>query len=317
MIGTRVSWTVAAAPAFATLSPGLRLDLPRQAAPARPKVIGAELCQLITDWNGKRWPACGTALVEQKHDGLRAVWFNGEIVTRNEAPMPCAAHAIPALRDLQATFGVPMMFDAEYIEAGGFEATKRAHETGGASRPPEHPPGLLMIFDAIPMSVWRGIEPCAPLVERKEALRLAMARAPSPYLRYVAHVTATTPADVERIAALAIDAGHEGIVIKDPRAAYERQRSASWQRIKRKAVYDCPIVDVEPVPHAQGTMAALIVEHAGRRVRITIGLTPDERRELWTFWPRLIGRMIEVEAMEETAAGSLRQPRFSRWKDRA
>ena len=42
-------------------------------------------------------------------------------------------------------------------------------------------------------------------------------------------------------------------------------------------------------------------------------VAPAERRELWTFWPRLIGRIVTVEAMDTTASGSLRQPRFLKW----
>jgi len=299
------------------LSPSVRLDV-GPPPPRKMTVVGDSLCQLVTDWQARRFPASGVALVEQKHDGIRALWIKRELVSRNGVPLDAMKHVEADLRRLESAFGLGLMFfDSEWIEPGGFDATKRAFETKGRSRSDMMPRGVLMIYDAMPMAAWLGDADCQPLEARKEALRLALAAAPSPHLRYVAHAVVKTAAEAERIGAQACVAGHEGIVIKCARSIYERQRSAAWQRIKRKLTVDCEIVEVEPVDSPAGTMATLIVRHEGRLVRISNGLSPDDRRELWTFWPRLIGRVIEVEAMEFTAAGSLRQPRFARWKDRA
>lgn len=320
MISTKISYTAGLMRQWAAVPAMVQLDAQPPRAPMDSRVTGEALCQLVTDWNPSRFPDCGTALVEQKHDGIRALWLRApdgpEICTREGAPMLCASHAAADLKRLESAFGRPMVLDAEYVEPGGFEATKRSFETGGRVRDPNARPGLLMVFDAVPLDVWEGSGLCAPLAERKDALRLAMTREPSPHLRYVAHATVMSAAEAEQVAMGAIERGHEGVLIKDSRAGYVRERSSTWQRIKRQLRVDCPIVDVEPVEHPAGIMAALIVEHRGRQVRITIGLTPAERRELWTFWPRLIGRVVEVEAMEITAAGSLRQPRFGKWKGR-
>lgn len=315
MMQLRTSFSTTARPRFASIPQGVVIPAP---PPPAARIEGDGLCQLLMDWDAKFFPASGRALVEQKHDGLRAVWIKGGLHTREEAPMPCASHCVPGLQLLEAHFGEPMVFDAEYIEPGGFQATNASHRRGDAlPRDPANPPGVLMVFDAVPLRAWEGRAE-APLLEaRKRRLMEALARCPSPWLRYVAHAVVMTPAEAERIARYAITQGHEGVVIKDPESPYVRGRSRAWQRIKRVMTVDCPIVAVEPVEHKDGTMATLICDHDGRTVRVTAGFSPAERRELWTFWPRLIGRVVELEAMELTNSGALRHPRFHRWKDKA
>lgn len=312
MTSVRYSFTATARPTWGGLPADLALG---RAIPPEPRAVppaGDELGQLVTDWRADRFPE-GGALVERKHDGIRLFYIGGQLATRGAMPFECAAHCLPALDALAATFGCPMFFDGEYMEGDTFESTKRAYDKRGHTRAPGEAPGIVYLFDALPLAAWEGNELCQPLRRRKQMLFDALAKAPSPFLRYVPHAETFAPKWAEKIAAEAIAAGHEGVVIKDPRAPYTRSRSPAWQRIKRKIVVDCPIVDVLGIDSKDGTLATLIVDYRGRRVRISVGLTPAERRELWTFWPRLIGRIVTVEAMDTTASGSLRQPRFLKW----
>lgn len=292
--------------------PHIALDGCRPPPPKPPDLVtGTELCQLVTDWQDARFPSGGLALVEQKHDGIRAVWIKGDVVTRTESTLKCAASALPGLLGLELALGGPHVIDGEYVEPAGFDAAHRACMSGHAGAG-----ALLAVFDAVPLAAWEGRAPCPPLIERKAALRDALARSPHPMLRYVAHAEIRDPAAIRAIAQEAFRRGHEGIVVKDAAAIYHRGRAAAWQRLKRSMTAIGEIVGVEPVAHPEGTMATLIVDIEGKRVRVVAGFSPAERRELWSIWPRLIGRRVELEAMEKTASGSLRQPRFSMWKDK-
>lgn len=283
-----------------------------QPAPPADIVTGTEIAQLVTDWQDRRFPAGGLALVEQKHDGIRAIYHTGDVVTRTESPLRCAAKALPGLLGLERALGGPHVIDGEYVEPDGFAAAHRACMSGLAGDG-----AALFLWDAVPLAAWEGRASCPPLIERKAALRDALARASHPMLRYVAHAEIRDPAAIRAIAQEAWRRGHEGIVVKDATAIYHRGRNAAWQRLKRSMTADGVIVAVDGVDHPEGTMATLIVDVAGKRVRVVAGFSPAERRDLWAIWPRLIGRRVELEAMELTAAGSLRQPRFSMWKDKA
>lgn len=294
------------------IPPGMSLFGTRpQARPRADLVTGTEICQLVTDWQDRRFPAGGLALVEQKHDGIRAIWCKGDVVTRNETPLRCASRAVPGLLGLELALGGPHLIDAEYVEPGGYDAAHRACMSGLGSDG-----AVLAVFDAVPLAAWEGLAPCLPLIERKAQLFAAMARAPHPALRYVAHAEVRDPAAIRAIAQEAYRRGHEGVVVKDAAAIYHRGRADTWQRLKRSMVADGVIVAVDGVDHPDGTMATLVVDVAGKRVRVVAGFSPAERRDLWAIWPRLIGRRVEIEAMEKTASGSLRQPRFSMWKDK-
>ena len=120
------------------------------------------------------------------------------------------------------------------------------------------------------------------------------------------------PLAVRAIAGKAWALGHEGIVAKDARSPYVRGRADAWRRLKRAMTVICPIVGVD----VRDGLGTLLVQHKGRVVRVTAGFGPDDRRWLAEMGSPLIGRLVEIEAMEETATGSLRQPRFSMWKER-
>jgi ATP-dependent DNA ligase len=303
MMSLRAAFTGPGRVSFAAIPPG---TLPG-CDPPPPRVTGTDLCALITDWRDDAWhPAL--MLVEQKHDGVRAVWHSGDVVTRNEVPIRAAAHILPGLLGLERQLGGPHLIDAEILHPGGFDATLAAV---AMKAPP--PDCIMVVFDAVPLRAWEGQADCLPLIDRKAALFRAMQAAPSPFLRYAGHAEIRDPVQVRTIARKAWALGHEGIVAKDGRSIYPRGRTDAWRRLKRAMVAICPVVGVD----VRDGLGTLLVSHKGRVVRVTAGFGPDDRRWLAEMGTRLVGRLVEIEAMDTTASGSLRQPRFSLWRERA
>lgn len=302
MISISASFSGPGRMSFAAIPPGI---LPGGDGPGL-RVEGSELCQLVTDWQETgAWP--GLVLVEQKHDGVRAVYHSGDVVTRNEVPIAAAAHILPGLLGLERELGGPHVIDGEILHPAGFDATLAAVNM---KAPP--PDCVMVIFDAIPLNAFDGKTDCALLIERKAALWRAMQAAPSPFLRYVPHGEVHDRRLIRPLAEKAWGLGHEGIVIKAPRSPYVRGRSKHWQRLKRALTVVCPIIGID----ASNGLGTLVVSHKGKPVRIVAGFSQDERRWLLDMGNNLIGRLVELEAMEITATGSLRQPRFSQWKER-
>lgn len=143
------------------------------------------------------------------------------------------------------------------------------------------------------------------------------------------------------------NAGQEGLMVKDLHGFYEKKKSRSWLKIKNEDTEDLPVIGVfqgrEDGKYAE-TIGGLIVDRNGVEVRVS-GISDDDREEMWNLWVQtcaaigvdpnvgydgasfksqieacevptiLLGRLIEVEYHEATKDGSLRHPRFVRWRD--
>ncbi len=124
----------------------------------------------------------------------------------------------------------------------------------------------------------------------------------------------------------ALDAGYEGIMIKDPHAPYECKRSVAWLKKKPVSTFDLSVVDLvegEPESKYAGMLGAMICEGTrdSHRIRVNVGsgFTDIQRRELWDQPDKLIGQIVEVEAdcitkSTDNEAFSLRFPRFVRFR---
>ncbi len=110
--------------------------------------------------------------------------------------------------------------------------------------------------------------------------------------------------------------GLEGLIIKTPDANYVTKRSHAWLKIKNEESVDVRIVGYEEgTGKYAGMLGALIVDHAGVRVNVGTGFSDSQRESFWADRQLLIGRLCEVEYHEITPDGSLRHPRFRRFRD--
>lgn len=276
-----------------------------------------ELCELVVNYAPRFLPA--RAIVERKHDGMRALWIDGKLVTRGGATLWCTAHLWADLAALDAEFGEPMFLDMEYREAGGFGATARRTSRAIWERGPVDGTGDVWLWDAVPTRVWREGGASAALVARKRDLHAALTRLQSPGraagLHYVDHVAVAGEAHLRAIEAAEYARGGEGVVVKDATAQHHPGRSRYWQRLKRKLSLDLVVIGYSESKSDPGTLGAIIVDHDGVGVRVHAGFTDRERIVLWHYPDCVVGRIAEIEAMEATELGSLRQPRFLNWRD--
>lgn len=140
----------------------------------------------------------------------------------------------------------------------------------------------------------------------------------------------------------------EGIVIKDPKALYEKKKSHAWLKLKAEETEDLRIIGV--FSGKEGTkyetmLGGAIVDRLGVEVRVGGGWSDAEREEMWKLWEldaailgvspdvgfkgqafgpvslraagakHFLTRLLEVEFMEVTPDGSLRHPRAIRLRD--
>ncbi|MDE4297065.1 hypothetical protein PXK56_17910 [Phaeobacter gallaeciensis] len=141
----------------------------------------------------------------------------------------------------------------------------------------------------------------------------------------------------------------EGIMVKNPDGLYDKKKSRGWLKLKPEETEDLRIIGAypgKPGTKYEHTLGGVVVDRNGVRVRVSAFQDP-ERDPLWADFQAdllgsegavspgsfeqdkdamiyigdrnenhlLIGRLIEIEFHEVTPDGSLRHPRFIRFRD--
>ncbi len=128
---------------------------------------------------------------------------------------------------------------------------------------------------------------------------------------------------MRRYANDAVEAGFEGIMIKDMDAPYECRRSTFWMKWKPVITVDLTVVGFEEgTGRNQGRLGAFICEGEddNRNIRVNVGsgLSDDDRVNYWDNADSLIGDVVEVAAdavtQNQDGTYSLRFPRFVRFR---
>jgi DNA ligase-1 len=119
----------------------------------------------------------------------------------------------------------------------------------------------------------------------------------------------------------AIEAGFEGIMIKDPDAVYECKRSVSWLKQKPFIEVSLTVLETEEgTGRNVGKMGALVCEGTedGKLIKVNVGsgFTDEDRDDFWNC--RVDGQVVEVRAdaitQNQDGTYSLRFPRFLRFR---
>lgn len=245
-----------------------------------------EMCQLAGVWAGTLPP--GQWEAELKVDGVRAIWADGELWSREGVPLELP-HVAADLARLEARFGEPMAIDGEYQEPGGFLDTLAVIQSRGR----REARGVLHVFDALPLSAWRADDGEEPVETRRHWLGRAWADWSPAHLRRVPVVPVFSAQAIEARARTIWSAGGEGLVLKRTGAPYRRARSTDWLKVKREITLTGEVVE--------------LVDRAARvRIKgrlVGVALAPGQAD------PLAVGMCVTVQAMEWTERGQLRHAR--------
>lgn len=124
-----------------------------------------------------------------------------------------------------------------------------------------------------------------------------------------------------------LDAGYEGVMIKDPNAPYQTKRVDAWLKIKPFITVDLEIVGVEPgKPESKfsTTLGGLVCrgEDQGKKIEVTVGsgFSEELRDKIWQNRKKIIGRIVEIKGdaltmnQGSTDVYSLRFPSFVQFR---
>ncbi len=274
-------------------------------------------CMLAHPFDAARltgWPVA----VEPKLDGVRVLAHvdvaRGEVIfrSRNGNAFPSLDHLQePILRAVSASGYSSIVLDGEVVGESFARAMGQVRQQQGGASDVGY-----WLFDALLPTEYSGGISAAYQVRRQRVENIC-AGAQGDFNA----VTSTLCSSLDEVQATyrdALRAGQEGVMVKPLSGRYERKRSYAFMKIKQLASEDLRVVRAIPGKgKCAGTLGALICLHGQVEVRVGTGFTDAERDELWQQHQAegLAGRIAEIGYHQDTESGSLRHPRFIRWRD--
>lgn len=304
-------------------------------------------CQLASNSEG-RPEMKGIKRLEPKLDGVRALFTvipsdDGEInvicFSRNGKVFDNFGHIEEQIRDnytniIRACNGVDQgrslvngfVLDGEVIGNTFQELMRQARRKSDV----QADDSVFNIFDVIPLADFRRGHWNAPLKKR-----IALLDAMRPVIDTMANLellphimvdldTAAGRDQLDRYAKDNVNAGFEGIMIKNMDAPYICKRSTDWMKWKPVVDFDLTVIGIEEGTGKNiGRMGALVCEGVddGKHITVNVGsgYTDEERQSYWDDKTLVIGRtaVVMADAVTQNRDGtySLRFPRFKTFRD--
>ena len=246
------------------------------------------------EWHRVKYPCVSTV----KLDGVRAIYRNGTFYTRNGKTL----HGLETLAERLS--GAPVL-DGELVCPGmDFQTSS----------------GSLRSFAETPNAQFHIIDvpehPSRSFGERM--LGASSLKDPDGLVRIIPWRLAHGMEEIERHYQACLEAGYEGVVVKPMEYEYVDKRSFDWMKLKAINTVDARIVDIfEGTGKYSSSAGGVIIQMPDSEVlvRVGSGFSDEQRDHIYADPDMFIGRMIEVKYHEVTPDGSLRHPRFYRWRD--
>ncbi|VTU31918.1 DNA ligase [Variovorax sp. PBS-H4] len=273
--------------------------------------FAVQLSEVYDPKRVKSWPVA----FQRKLDGMRAVAIvdpdkgTVDMVSREGRPLPALDPIAEVLRAGVGMFAKwlekPIFLDGE-ATSGSFNDT--VSQVRRKSKDAED--AVFNIFDVFGPG---GSQ--LPLEQRLTLVDSIVTAYNTPRIGRVAVQYCHSDDEVQAAVNREWDAGEEGGMVKILDAPYELKRGYHWMKVKGYDSAEFEVLAVfEGTGQYVGTAGGFVVRlENGEECRVA-GITEALRAEIWNN-PNVIGRLIEVGFHERTPSGSLRHPRFVKFRD--
>ena len=240
-----------------------------------------------------------------KYDGCLAIITPEGVITRTGEPITSIPQCLDDAAELlpgHVIFGEVYRYDTPFKEISG---AFRRH------KPQSHL--FVMVFDAVPFDDWKAGKCDKPYIERYTALKDAWLRTPTASLIVAPALDLGAPQGFAN--ALVATGGYDGAIIRRKSAGWATGASKNGEALKVKPVKS---LDLRATGwfagrgKHEGRGGGIFVEYRGVKTQVGTGFTDKEREAIATGCHD--GAIAEVEFMELTADGKLREPRFKGWR---
>lgn len=262
-------------------------------------------------------------LASAKLDGVRAVVRDGVVFSRSNKPIPNA--------HVQKLFGKYTHFDGELIVGDPTSKACYRDTISGVMSVDGEPDVKLYVFDHVG-------EPSHLYNFRAERLTK------SKHVVVHEQVMCLTLEDILKYEEQCLDAGYEGLILRDPNAPYKQGRSTVKEgyllKLKRFVDDEATVIGFEERMHngnvatvnelgrtarsshkenksGRGDLGALLLRHSsGIEFSCGTGFTDGERGEIWANRDRYLGQLAKYKHFPVGAKDLPRHPVFLGWRDR-
>ena len=288
-------------------------------------------CMLAHDGANHEAKITGKKLVEPKLDGVRCLTvidYENQTVTqytRNGKVLENFTHITEYLSQYINEFGRSMVLDGEVVSHTFQDLMKQVHRKDNV----EAGDARLVLFDCLPLVEFKQGVSVMGLKRRREFLKnWSNIFADSGFIEIVSQRefdldVLTDEFEFKDYNQDMVEAGYEGIMIKDPDSKYECKRSTAW--LKQKPFIEVSLAVTgyeEGTGRNQGRLGALICEgkDSGKTISVNCGsgFSDGDRSELWAGRDSLVGQVVEVRAdaitQNQDGTYSLRFPRFKTFR---
>lgn len=244
-----------------------------------------------------------------KYDGCLAIVvadYTGRVLTRTGEPITSIPHVMAQARKLlpgYVIFGEAYKFDTPFKDISG--AFRR------------HAPQddlIVVAFDAVPVADWRAGKCDESYKARLARLREAWHASPVPAI--IVAPASDAVASQGFANALVANGGYDGAILRRADAPWTTGASKNGEAIKVKPVQS---LDLEVLGWYRGKgkhadrAGGITVLYKGVQTDVGTGFADRERQEIADAGQAPCG-VAEVEFMELTSDGKLREPRFKGWR---
>jgi DNA ligase-1 len=288
-------------------------------------------CMLAHDGAKYEKKVTGKKLLEPKLDGVRVITvINAEnrtatMYSRNGTLLENFSHITSAIEANIELFDRSTVLDGEMVSSSFQALMKQVHRKSDV----KSEDARLMLFDILPLSEFqRG---SSTMGQRR---RSALLRSMKAVFDRVGSIDVIPQIEVDLGSYVgelefkqynkdAIEAGFEGIMIKDLDAIYECKRSVSWLKMKPFIEVSLEVTDVEEgTGKNAGRLGALVCSgnDDGKDIIVNCGtgFSDDDRISFWDSRATLPRQIVEVRAdaitQNQDGTYSLRFPRFLRFR---
>jgi len=288
-------------------------------------------CMLAHDGANHEKKIVGKKLLEPKLDGVRVLTIIDSVAktatmySRNGKVLENFGHITSSIEANINLFERSIVIDGEVVSSSFQALMKQVHRKSNA----DAGDARLMAFDILPLSEFQIGKSVLGQKRRSNLLRSMKTT-----LDKVGSIDIIPQKEIDLDSYVgelefkqynldAIEAGFEGIMIKDLDAIYESKRSASWLKMKPFIEVSLEVTDVEEgTGKNEGRLGALVCSGVddGKTIVVNVGsgFSDSDRIEFWANRDSLPGQIVEVRAdaitQNQDGTYSLRFPRFLRFR---
>lgn len=274
------------------------------------KALGYELVKEHNLQAAKRWKDEGHKLkgtfgITLKMDGYRNTSFcytDGKIENLSKSGLPWEDldELMPQIEKLPKG----LVYDGELVYFDDtLPSTERFNKTGSVLRTKGPKKGIIFqIFDIIPLDEFEKGKSKLGWLDRRKQLGEVISSLDDEARKFIKPVTILYIGDdkefVMELMADVRSKGCEGLVINTLDGKYLTKRHSDILKLKDFYTVDLRITGYKEHKHGN-KLGAFIVDYKGNELSVGYGYKDYERIEFWNNRDDMIGKIIEVELMEE------------------